>query len=890
MDFRWLTRFAAIAVMLVFAVSSAVAQDNDLNLDDILGDDKPAAPADAGAGVDLDAGKPDLDLNADNTTVPKPAAVDNGLGRTPEEIMQDEIVRRKEKELEAEQLYIEGREAYIQGDYESATTKFIAAQVKLREASLSEPRVLAKNKMLEKLLATAYEEWAEQLARDARTDASIEDYDSAIDKYQKVLELNPDRKDDVALQVRNLQKAKRRAEFDASVSALAVDPDKPTRDAEVDSLIARGKVYFEHQRFSDAREMFEQALLKDAYNINATRFLKRINDKFQQTGLERRRVMRAERIAEIIWKWNDPVTPLVTPTGKNPASSPVTKTAIEAEGIREKLDNIIIPRISFEEATIHSVITYLKQRSKDLDPDGEGVNIFLQLTGSNPTPVDDAGPGDNIDDFAVPVDDDPFADDAAGGDPFADEAVDGGDEFFEDAGGGGGAVGGELTITMDFDNIPLGEAIRYICQGAGLKYRIERYAVIIAGRDVPLDDMETRIYPVEAGFLTTQATRESNLDFGEDDDDDAGATGDGGDPLSFFTDVGVEFPQGAKISYNARTSKLIVTNTPDNLRKIEMLLRELNVQPTQVTIEAKFVEVSETDIDSLGFKWLFVGEGDDFNGGTTNKDVNLSGDAQFEIFKQTTGNVGLTDALRTANDIGFTTRNGDVLQVNSIINDLQFQTIISALSLLHGTDVLSAPKVTTLSGNTAVIKMVNERFFPETWSEPEFQAGSNSNNGVTGASFTPSIPEFGEAREVGVILEVTPTVASEGYSIDLELNPEVLEHVGFDDYSYTITVEGQDQTALLQMPIIAKRSLATKVIVWDGETVVLGGMVIERLESIDDQVPFLGDVPVFGRLFQSKGEKSEKRNLLIFVAARLVNPAGLPIRTADIRGLPDFRR
>ena len=80
------------------------------------------------------------------------------------------------------------------------------------------------------------------------------------------------------------------------------------------------------------------------------------------------------------------------------------------------------------------------------------------------------------------------------------------------------------------------------------------------------------------------------------------------------------------------------------------------------------------------------------------------------------------------------------------------------------------------------------------------------------------------------------------------------------------------------------------MIVWDGETVVLGGMVIERVADVEDGVPYLQDLPLLGRFFQSKASDKEKRNLLIFVSARLVNPAGLPIRTQDIRGLPDFRR
>jgi general secretion pathway protein D len=233
---------------------------------------------------------------------------------------------------------------------------------------------------------------------------------------------------------------------------------------------------------------------------------------------------------------------------------------------------------------------------------------------------------------------------------------------------------------------------------------------------------------------------------------------------------------------------------------------------------------------------------------------------------------------------------GRLLTIEGILGDVQARTILHALAQKSSADILSAPKVTTLSGETAVIKMVTERFFPEQWTEPEFQAGTSTAGTTLGPSITPSIPEFGTASEIGVIMQVTPTVASDGYSIDLDLEPEVVQFLGFDDYSYTTLLQGTPIVATLQMPIFSRRSVSTKVIVWDGETVVLGGMITEDVMTVTDKIPFLGDLPLVGKLFQSNIERREKRNLIIFVSARLVNPAGLPIRTADIRGLPDFRR
>jgi general secretion pathway protein D len=118
----------------------------------------------------------------------------------------------------------------------------------------------------------------------------------------------------------------------------------------------------------------------------------------------------------------------------------------------------------------------------------------------------------------------------------------------------------------------------------------------------------------------------------------------------------------------------------------------------------------------------------------------------------------------------------------------------------------------------------------------------------------------------------------------------VIDHVGWDDYSYDLIIDGFVARANSMMPILSARTVTTRVIVWDGESVVLGGMIKEKVTKYEDSVPFVGKLPVLGPLFRSQGENRSKVNLLIFVSARLVTPAGLPMRPNEIRGLPDFRR
>ena len=77
-------------------------------------------------------------------------------------------------------------------------------------------------------------------------------------------------------------------------------------------------------------------------------------------------------------------------------------------------------------------------------------------------------------------------------------------------------------------------------------------------------------------------------------------------------------------------------------------------------------------------------------------------------------------------------------------------------------------------------------------------------------------------------------------------------------------------------PIFSVREVRTRVTIWDGATIIMGGLTREEVKKVEDKVPILGDIPLLGRAFRSKGKSSQKRNLLIFVTATLVDPGGAP--------------
>jgi general secretion pathway protein D len=107
----------------------------------------------------------------------------------------------------------------------------------------------------------------------------------------------------------------------------------------------------------------------------------------------------------------------------------------------------------------------------------------------------------------------------------------------------------------------------------------------------------------------------------------------------------------------------------------------------------------------------------------------------------------------------------------------------------------------------------------------------------------------------------------------------MIDFLGYDDPSGFVTQAqisggGSTLTATLPLPRIRLRQVTTSAIVWDGQTVVLGGLVSENLTKIKDKLPILGDLPILGRFFRSESSASSKRNLMIFVTPTIIDPAG----------------
>lgn len=696
------------------------------------------------------------------------------------------------------------------------------------------------------------------------------DLRAARQNLDRAAELSPNHRGLATLQRRIAREEARRVAEQARPVPVERRPEVVEKRETVADLMQEGIALYNAGELNRAEDVFEAILIRDEYNTDAMRYLRRITEDRMRASTRLRETTTAQMMQDVRDAWNPPLRDEVDLPDRL-AETEATDLMTDARRLQEKMESIIIPRIEFRQANVRDVFNFLRDASEAADPEGEGVNIILNL---------------NVPEGAAAETRAPPADDPWGqaDDPWAAVAA-----APEPAG-----MAGVGSITLNLRRISLMEAIRYITEVAGLRYRIERTAVVITPAGVAdLSRVITRLYPVQPSFLDVVGERTDAAPaagFGEFQEFGTrrAPTTRAGDVKQFFESAGVPFPVGTSITYNPTISQLIVANTPENLDRFERILSQLNIVPNQVEIEARFVEIAEEDMRELGLQWLFT---DNYEFAMRQGGGPLGGRerVQIDAGQPTRGlrHFGSTESGTVPTSVGMTADPnfiGNILSVSSILTNPELRVVLHALSQNGNVDVLSAPRVTTRSGMNATIEVVQELIYPTEFrqeiSETEI---FNPDTGRTERrSFVNVTPENFETRKVGVILNVTPTVGPDGYTIDLALAPEVAELTDWIQYGSVRLGE----VINIPQPLFSSRNVTTSIVIWDGQTVVMGGLMRERLVSFNDKIPLLGDIPILGRLFRSEGQRSRKENLLIFVTARLVDPAGKPIHQAGVPGVP----
>ncbi|MGJ8640312.1 MAG: type II secretory pathway, component PulD [Opitutaceae bacterium] len=640
-----------------------------------------------------------------------------------------------------------------------------------------------------------------------------------------------------------------------------VSPEYVAQSKAIRDLLTRGRAQYINGDYDGAAFTFKEVEARDANNAEAKQFQTMIAEILGGIHKQTFYKTRQQMLTEVDQSWERPKVFDVT-------GGPSVVDDLDNETTR-KMNSIIIPQVNFSGMELTRVIETLSELSVEYDPERIGVNIVPLF---NPN---DANPRVNISLRNLNLDRVL---------QFVTQQVNFGYDVGADAvtvAPTGGPEGGQGTITEFF---PISRAT--VIRLTGFR-----------------DGGSSSSGPVDP-FAAPSAASSS----GPSQNEEVEAL------QNFFQSAGVNFEiPGSSLAFDGE--QLIVTQSRRNLERMRTILRNYS-EVKQVEIEAKFLEVAQNDLDEVGFDWG-VGDSaqpflnalgapvlDDFGNPTV----------AYERAGQTQGR-SLNDSFGVAASQSNITINGEGVASNSApdlssaidlassatslftatgwsVNGYDVNFALRALSRKTGSDLMSAPKVTVLSGKRANITVAQELRYPESYGDIESTV-SSSNSGGAAISITAGTPQDFVTRNVGVEMSVTPNVENDD-TISLILEPRVTEFEGFVEYGGpSVAVVGgsggifdgvaSEPTTVtvpagFYQPVFSTRELSTEVTVFDGATVVMGGLTRDEVKSVTDKVPVLGDIPGLGRLFRSEGESRQKRNLLIFVTANLVSPGGSPSR------------
>ena len=634
-----------------------------------------------------------------------------------------------------------------------------------------------------------------------------------------------------------------------------ISPEYVAQSKIVRDLLTRGRAQYLNGDYDGAAATFKEVEARDANNPEAKLFQTRIAEILGGIHAQNQYKTREQMLTEVDQGWERPKVFDVS-TGSEIADAGDSST-------QRKLSSIIIPQVNFSGMELTRVIETLSELSVEYDPERVGVNIVVLFNREQSNP----------------------------------------------------------RVNISLRNLNLDRILQFVTQQVNFAYDVGADAVTVAPSD-GLDGTSntiTEFFPISratvirlTGFRDVGGSGSASVDPFAAPSASSSSGPSASDEVealqSFFQSAGVNFDlPGASLAFDGE--QLIITQSRRNLERMRVILRNYN-EVKQVEIESKFLEVQQGDLEELGFEWTVNHGSYGLIDPVTNLPVLGPDGDQLSGYNRSasTQNRNLSSAFTTGLQASAVRINGQIAAVNAAPNltsviDLansatdtftatgwsvagaDVDLAIRALSRKTGSDLMSAPKVTVLSGKRATITVAQEMRYPESYGDIESTVssggGGNDSSGGGGISITAGTPQDFVTRNVGVEMTVTPNVENDD-TISLILEPRVTEFEGFVEYGGpSVAIAGETVATVpagFYQPIFSTREITTEVTVYDGATVVMGGLTRDEVKTVNDKVPVLGDIPGLGRLFRSEGETRQKRNLLIFVTANLVSPGGSPSR------------
>ena len=648
----------------------------------------------------------------------------------------------------------------------------------------------------------------------------------------------------------------------------------------VRSGLEEAQAFRETGQLGKAEERYEDVLEADPFNQVATQGIQKIYEERALVAEKARDLSNLERRREVREAWNN----IYPKSGTTVGGIEITgaMTASPAYALEKKLQKTVIPQVDFSGADLETIRRALISLSRTYDPEAAkgGVNFVVSTDVANPQPV-----------------------------------------------------------TLRLRQTSLAEVVRYISQIAGVKARITDIGVTFGPLVEKSPELNSQNFTVSPSFFKGANGKE---DVGTAEPRGAaggsaaaGSDGGGKNEQKKLEDLGVVFPTGAYAVYNQKTSQLKVVNNQEMLDLIGQLISAAEEQTLLIQVGVRLVEINQSDLDTITVNSTLGGSGinllspvpaglNSTSGGSTPSASTQRGvNAQLNQI-QGVGllpNNTLQSFLQSGVLAGTNQTSSYALNTmelgGTILNGMQLRTLIQAVSQKNSANVLANPSIILKRGQKGVIEVVQEFKYVKEYSDPQSsirtinststnQATANNNlQGVPGPeTVIGSFPsQISDPVPIGVKMGVKPDVTGDNSRVLLELEPSFVDFEGFINYgtlinsSYTQTYYNTPVTIMtnnIQQPVFIRRDLTLPAVeVSDGYTLLLGGLLREDIQKIDEKVPIIGDIPVFGRAFQGKTEQAIKKNTLIFVTPRILDVSGQPLNptagsptTASASGTP----
>ena len=674
-------------------------------------------------------------------------------------------------------------------------------------------------------------------------------------EYEKLIANKENELDDLAYQ--RLLKLYQERRADPSYRGIEeISPGLLAKDSKVEELLVKGRARYLYGDYQGALDTYREVLQYQPLNAEAKAYQVRIRRMLSDTTGQWNRGVTKGKLLELLdegWK---------LPEVYNRESTAVEKITLDP--VLQKLKGITVPELPIKDFPLNRALEVIQTAAQAYDKDQTGVNIVLiDPEKRNP------------------------------------------------------------SVNITLRNVTLDKAIDIVLRQVNYTYTVND-GIIEVRPDSGSSDLETDFFPLPDAAVTkmtgiSSATSANNSGGNPFSPGGGAGPGDvgGASPRevairNFFTRSGVNFDvQGATLAWDG--AMLTATQTRKNIDRIRNILRRYS-DTKQVHIEAKFIEVNEQTLNELSTNWQLtrsVGGQEIVRAQTSLRGINEAfGETSVanpgKVLTSSTVTDPLTGTITIVQNPSLEIPNAppSVPRGNfgssafsfggpsgaglvGMIGSYDLALFIRAIEQNNGSDLMSAPSLTVVDNKTATIKIVQTLRYPDSYGDVQSnvgQGGGNNQNGGGGAgvTITAGTPQDFKEQDIGVTLEVTPTVQQDD-SIALNLKPTVIEFEGFVEYGGTsVAIQGNTTVTVPSgffQPIFSRREVTTDVTIFDGATVVIGGLTREEVKTVNDKVPILGDIPLLGAAFRSNGKTTSKRNLMVFVTANLISPGGSTLRS-----------